>query len=162
MKNVEGSIVATIATITLLSGCSQTYAGKDGSSVTVSGDGTKIAVKSSDGSTVAGTMNQDYPATFPVPQYPGSKMSTNMAINTAASGSAGASGQTIIMLNTSDKPTQIMQFYKDKLSAGGWTIENAVDSPGSASFVGAVKDKSHLNVSIIAGPSDTAISLTLQ
>lgn len=67
MRNVEGSMVATIAAIALLSGCSQTYAVKDGSSVTVSSDGTKIAVKSSYGSTVAGEINQDYPATFPVP-----------------------------------------------------------------------------------------------
>lgn len=162
MRNVYASIVTTIATIALLCGCSQTYSNKDGGSVTVSGDGTKIAVKGSDGSTVAGTMNQDYPATFPVPQYPGSKISTNMAINSAASGSTGGAGQTIIMLNTTDKPSQIVRFYKDKLSAGGWTIENSVDNPGSASFVGAVKDKSHLNVSIIGGPSDTAISLTLQ
>jgi hypothetical protein len=130
--------------------------------VTVSGDGTKIAVKGSDGSTVAGSMNQDYPATFPVPQYPGSKISTNMAINSAASGSTGGAGQTIIMLNTTDKPSQIVQFYKDKLAAAGWTIENSVESAESASFVGAVKDKSHLNVSIIGGASDTAISLSLQ
>jgi hypothetical protein len=162
MKTVENSTIAFVATIFLVTGCSQTYAGKDGSSVTVSGDGTKIAVKGSDGSTVASTMNQDYPTTFPVPQYPGSKISTNMAINSAATGSTPAAGQTIIMLNTTDKPTQIVQFYKDKLSAAGWKIENAIDSPGSASFVGAVKDNSHLNVSIIGGPSDTAISLTLQ
>jgi hypothetical protein len=162
MKTVEHLTIAIVATIFLLCGCSQTYTGKDGSSVTVSGDGTKIALKGGDGSTVAGSMNQDYPATFPVPQYPGSKISTNMAINSAASGSTAGAGQTIIMLNTTDKPSQIVQFYKDKLAQAGWTIENSVESAESVSFVGAVKDKSHLNVSIIGGASDTAISLSLQ
>lgn len=162
MRNVEASIVATISTIALLCGCSQTYAGKDGSSVTVSGDGTKIAVKGSDGSTVTGNMNGGYPASFPVAQYPGSKISTNMALNTSASGSTPAAGQTIIMLNTTDKPVDVIKFYKENLTAAGWKIENSVESPESASFVGAVKDGSHLNVSIIGGGADTVISLNMQ
>lgn len=163
MKTAVYSFVASIATVSLLSACSRTVTGGDGSAVTVSGDGTKISLKSGDGkTTVNGSMNQDYPSSFPVPQYPGSKISTNMAVNTTAGGAATPGAQTIIMLNTKDQPSQIIQFYKDKLSSGGWKIDSSVDTPGAGSFVAASKDTSKLNVSVMASSTDTVISLTLQ
>ena len=163
MKMAENSIIAAIATICLVCGCSRTVTSSDGSAVTVSGDGTKISLKSADGATtVNGSSSQQYPADFPVAQYPGSKISTNMTINSTATNSQAATGQKMIMLTTPDKSTPIVQFYKDKLTAAGWTIENSMDTPGAASFVGATKDKAKLYVSIIAGTSDTVISISLQ
>ncbi len=85
-----------------------------------------------------------------------------MAVNTTAGGAATPGAQTIIMLNTKDQPSQIIQFYKDKLSSGGWKIDSSVDTPGAGSFVAASKDTSKLNVSVMASSTDTVISLTLQ
>ena len=159
MRLLNNSTVATGAVVILLSGCSQTYTGKDGSSVTVSGGGTNISIKSDDGQTTVGMMNSQYPSAFPVPQYPGSKISTNMAIT--AQGSGSNNGQTIVMLNSNDQPSQIVQFYKEKLGTAGWKIENTLEN-ASASYVGAVKDSAHMNVSIVPGTPDTLITLTMQ
>lgn len=156
-RNVYSSLLA-ITVICLLSGCSQTYKNPDGGSMTMSGDGKNISIKSGDGkTTVDGTMTDTYPQNLPVPQYPGSKITNNMTINTS-----GKSGQTLVQLSTKDKPTQILQFYKDKLAGSSWKIDTTVDSPGSASYMGASKGAVQLNVSVIAGDSDTCISISMQ
>ncbi len=159
MRILNNSLLAASAVVLVLSGCSQTYTGKDGSSVTVSGDGSKIAVKSGDGQTTVGTMNQQYPINMPVPQYPGSKISTNMAI--AAQSSGANNNQTIVMLTSTDQPSQVVGFYKEKLAATGWKIESSIDN-ASASFVGAVNGSAHMNISIVPGTPDTCITLSLQ
>ncbi|MCC6978966.1 MAG: hypothetical protein IT343_11640 [Candidatus Melainabacteria bacterium] len=156
-------LIGTLSVALTLSACSRSYTGADGSSVTVSGDGTKISVKSGDGSTtVNGSTAQDYPSDFPVPQYPGSKISTNMAVSSTADNAGGTSGQKIIMLNTTDGSAQVVQFYKEKLKADGWTIDTTVDQPGVSGYIGASKGSSKLNVAVIPGTPDTCISLTLQ
>jgi hypothetical protein len=163
MKTNVYAIIGGLSAVAILAGCSRSYTGADGSSVTVSGDGSKISVKSGDGSTtVNGSTAQEYPSDFPVPQYPGSKISTNMAVTSSAVNPGGASGQKIIMLNTKDGSSQVVQFYKEKLTAGGWTIDSTVDQAGVSGYIGASKGSSKLNVAVIPGTPDTCISLTMQ
>lgn len=163
MKTIARLLIGALSATLILSACSRSYTGGDGSSVTVSGDGTKISVKSGDGSTtVNGSSSQEYPSDFPVPQYPGSKISTNMAVTSTAASPGVGSGQKIIMMNTADGSSQVIQFYKEKLTAGGWTIDSAVDQAGVSGYLGASKGSSKLNVAVIPGTPDTCISLTMQ
>jgi len=163
MKTAANLLIGTFGVVCLLTGCSRSYTGGDGSSVSVSGDGTKISVKSGDGSTtVNGNSSQEYPSDFPLPQYPGSKISTNMALTSTAANPAGSSDQKILMLTTTDGSSQVIQFYKEKLTSSGWKIDTTVDQAGVSAYIGASKNSSKLNVAVIPGTPDTSISLTLQ
>lgn len=63
-----------------------------------------------------------------------------------------ASGMLMVMMQTSDSPDTILDFYKNQLQANGWTIINETQSQGHAGLIGE-KGSNNAVVNIGAGQS---------
>ncbi|MBX9568811.1 MAG: hypothetical protein K2X77_07940 [Candidatus Obscuribacterales bacterium] len=147
-SNLSLLIVVGVALIGL-SACSP-----PGTNVSYNGD--EIVVKDPNGTVTAKAGKTPYPSDLPVPMYPGSEM-----IVTASDTDAKSSAKSMAMLKSMDATDKIMTFYKDKLTAAGWTIDNSLS--GQMSFISAKSGSQSINISIIDGGKDgSTISVGLQ
>lgn len=146
-SNLSLLIVAGLSIIALAA-CSP-----PGTNVSYNGD--EIVVKDPTGSVTAKAGKTAYPSDLPVPQYPGSEM-----VVTAVDTDAKAASKSMAMLKSMDDQEKIISFYKEKLTAGGWTIDNSMT--GQMAFVSAKKGEQTINISIISGGNDgSTISISV-
>ena len=145
-----------------LSACSQTYtvAGKDGATATVSGDSNNgsVTVKSADGKSSANmTMGSSavYPADFPFPQYPSSKITMCLDQSAMTNGAKCTS----VTLESSDTLDKISSHYKSWFGSNGWTISAETNVSGVGTLI-AKKD--NLNASIMMMPGTSAGATNIQ
>lgn len=127
-----------------------------GSPGNVSYQGDEIVVKDPTGTVTAKAGKTAYPAELPVPQYPGSEM-----VVTATDTDPTNSSKSMAMLKSKDAAEKIIDFYKEKLTGSGWTIDSSMT--GQMSYVAAKKGAQAINVSVISGGDDgNTISVSLQ
>lgn len=155
----------------LLTGC--------GSTTVVSSDGKTTATVNSNGTVMKGTsgdasftMNSgasaSYPATFGLPQYPGSKVSLTVDSKLSQANSSGASGASdTVMLTSSDQPGRVMEHYKSWMESNGWKIEAQMNmGEGGTGMLTATKDTKTASVMTTSTPgaagAETSITLSLQ
>jgi hypothetical protein len=84
-----------------------------------------------------------YPFGFPIPQYPGSGLTTT---SSSALASGGKEARAIV-LASQDDIFQIAKFYQEKLIEGNWKITQMTTS-GSLLSIEAQREKSKVNISI--------------
>ncbi len=94
-----------------------------------------------------------YPLGFPIPQYPGSGLTTTSS-STLASGGKEARA---VVLASKDDIYQIAKFYQEKLLEGNWKITQMTTS-GSLLNIEAQREKSKVTVSITKVGSNYSIA----
>jgi hypothetical protein len=72
-----------------------------------------------------------------------------------------ASVQVLVMMESSDKPDSIFEFYKTGVAANGWTITNEMQAQGLSGLMG-VKGSNIVRVNIVTDQSGkSTISIML-
>lgn len=140
----------------VLSGCSQTTPVGNNALMTTNGQEVKITQQGPGGSTVT-IAGGKYPAEAPVAQYPGSTVTVAQVIQNPSAGMP----KTNIILSTKDAPDKVMAFYKNEISAKGWTADNQVDSPVMASMT-VKAGTGEMTISAMGGGEGTTISVVGQ
>ncbi len=100
-----------------------------------------------------------YPANYPMPQYPGSKvqMTIGSQMNSGMADNA--------MLTTSDSVDKVVTFYKNFFGSNGWKIDTEFKGEGTAMLSASNGEKT---AQVTASPtskdsgSETSISLAIQ
>jgi len=134
------TIVAAIAAAALVAGCDQhldktvKIKGKDGS-VTISGNGEHMTVKSDDGKTTVefnsnGLGNQKLPDFAPV--YPGAKVQGSVTAQTEGGGT--------FAFESSDAPEKVIAFYKSKAMSAGLAEKLAMTANGGITYMASAGD----------------------
>jgi hypothetical protein len=127
--------------------------------VDITKDGAKIQTKDGSASINTGELPADFPKDVPIPK--GAKV---------VAGSSGGKSDPVgasAALTTTEKPDDVAKFYKAKLPAEGWTVdENASAAAGGVSGAESVianKDGRTLSVVVATSPatSETSIILTV-
>ena len=147
------TIVAAIAAAALVAGCDQhpdktvKIKGKDGS-VTVSGNGEHMTVKSDDGKTTVefnsnGLGNQKLPDFAPV--YPGAKVQGSVTAQTEGGGT--------FAFESSDAPEKVIAFYKNKAMSAGLVEKLAMTANGGITYMASAGDDKK-TLQVIAVKSD--------
>ncbi len=152
----RAGILCAVAIACLLPGCrkSTTYTGRDGTKATVTktGEGTDVTIQGKDGTQVRISEggNLALPESFPkdVPTYPGAKVTANVTVNDGVQ----------VSFQTPDSATKVVDFYAEKLKAGGFTMETTMNTEAS-SMVTAKKDKR--TVMVMAGRESDGTRITL-
>lgn len=127
-----------------------------GESVDVENNGKKITVNGKQGQfsySAEGQLPNGFPSDFPI--YPGAKLSSSWT-------TGGEDGKGIsVVWETSDSADQVMNFYKNKLSAASWKIDNeftqeqmqtlSFEKDNVSGFVGLAKTDAKLTISVTLG-----------
>ena len=148
------TIAAVIAVVTLLAGCDQQpnktvkIKDKDGSSVTVTGNGGQMTMKSEDGKTTVeinanGLGSQKLPDFAPV--YPGAKVQGSVTAQTEGGGT--------FAVETSDAPDKVIAFYKGRAKSAGLAEKLSMTSNGSVTYM-ASADDGKKSLQVIASKTD--------
>jgi hypothetical protein len=124
----------------------------DAPDVKVDADGT-VEVKT-DEATVSN--KQELPSEWPsdVPAYPGAAVQFSGTATNPETGKEGSAA----MFTTTDTGTAVIDFYKAKIAAEGWTVSNTMQINGGTVLV-AAKDDRVLTVSIASAEGQTAITI---
>ena len=95
----------------------------------------------------------ELPDNFPtdVPVYPESSPTASLV-----------SGEQdfVVSFETADSPSDVLQYYKTGLGNNGWRIESEADL-GAQSALVTTKDQRTTTVLVMAGPSETHITITI-
>lgn len=154
--------------LTLISLCAcastQTFtvgAGKDGATATITGDGSngQVTVKGADGkNTATMTMGSQaaYPADFPFPQYPATKIVMVMD----QSGTTGAECKNV-SLESSDAIEKIVSHYKTWFSGNGWTV-NAESMVSGVGTISAQSGKRTASIMVMPNAGSSSGTNTIQ
>ncbi len=115
-----------------------------------------ISARTADGSRIEGQIGGDVqrPADFPddVPVYPEAWLT--------ASGSA--SGERVfLLLGSRDAPRSIYRFYRERLSAAGWSFDTELWL-GGVGILSASKGARVASISVTGGADETIITLTVK
>lgn len=158
------AIVIALGLCVALAGCGQksekektTTIDTNNGSVTVSGNGTHMVVKSDNGqSTVeynaGGNVHADMPDFAPL--YPGARVTASIA----GSGNTGGKGA-MVTISTPDAPDAVIAFYKKHAAAAGFTDKMTMNSGDSTMYV-ATKDKASLQVTASKTGDGTQVQVT--
>jgi len=127
-----------------------------GENVKVENDGKKISFDGKGGQfsySAEGKLPDGFPSDFPI--YPGAKLTSSWT--TTGEDSKGIS----VVWETTDSVTQVKLFYKDKLTAGGWKIDNELaqetmqtisfEKDKTSGFVGLAESNGKLTISVTLG-----------
>lgn len=127
-----------------------------GENVKVENDGKKISFDGKGGQftySAEGELPDGFPSDFPI--YPGAKLTSSWT--TASEDSKGVS----VVWETTDSVTQVKSFYKDKLTASGWKIDNELaqeamqtisfEKDKTSGFVGLAESSGKLTISVTLG-----------
>ncbi|MDO8886462.1 hypothetical protein [Candidatus Oleimmundimicrobium sp.] len=121
-------------------------------------DGEKTTIETEEGKVEIGTGSKipdDWPSDMPV--YPSAEIqgSWNMT------GEAGAENIAVVLI-TQDSIDQVKDYYKQKLPANGWTIEDSgTFSSAEGTFGGFTITKGSRNGNVTFGTSDEGITITI-
>lgn len=165
------------ATVCALSFCGIAFTACGNSTTFVSPDGKSSTTVDSNGAVMKGTSGDAaytmstgasavYPATFLIPQYPGSTV--NLTLDSKLSKTTNASGETndSVMLVTPDSATKVIEFYKSWMESNGWKVENRVDMGGGNGALTGSKDTKTVNAMVMSTPKgsgvETSITVTVQ
>lgn len=156
--------VALLGSAVVLTACggSTTVTSSDGQTVTKvdSNSGTVTSSNSSGNITMTTGDSAQYPATFPVSQYPGS--SCKLTIDSKLKNDASSSDS--VMLTTRDPLTKVVDHYKTWFEGNGWKVDSQVSSDQNAMLVAS---KGQQTASVMAMPNasgggvETSITLTV-
>lgn len=103
---------------------------------------------------VGGGLPDSWPSDIPV--YAGA----TVLFSGMSEGKDGAQG-TGLMYSTNASARVIVDFYKERLTAAGWTVQNVVVST-IASGLEAVKDGQHLGLGIATQNGETVVTLGIE
>lgn len=149
----------------LLTSCSNTkvITTPDGGKVTVqgNGDGSTFTATGDNGAKTTMTTGSAavFPANFPLPQYPQSKVQFAVGQEGAAAGGASAVQST--MLLTNDSVDKVAEYYVSWLNSNGWKIDTQFKADGQ-SMIAASKGDQTAQVSSASSNNETTITLGMQ
>ncbi|MBY0550519.1 MAG: hypothetical protein K2W95_24785 [Candidatus Obscuribacterales bacterium] len=144
-----------------------TVVSSDGkSSTTVDSNGAVIKGTSGDASYTMNTGSTAvYPATFQLPQYPGSTVNLTLDSKLSQSNNSGEVSDSV-MLITPDSSNKVMEFYKAWMESNGWKVVNQVDMGSGNGALTGTKDTKTANAMIMSTPKgsgvETSVTLTVQ
>lgn len=139
-KDVASHIVSKA--LTLASG-KETKVEVGGETITVRGPDGEVVMQGGKGATLPDNFPKD------VPIYKGASILHSVAKGTEAF--------SVSMATKDDVPT-VVRFYRDKLTADGWTVENAMDTP-ERSIQSYKKGERGVSLMVMKGDDQTVIAL---
>lgn len=124
------------------------------------GDGGSIKIKGEDGAEIeitsdgGGKLPKDWPSSVPLPgdakiEYGGTMADGSGAKNLSVS------------FTTGDSASEVAEYYADKLSSDGWTIEANLTT-GDGAMISATQGENAAVAYISAGENETSVSLNVQ
>jgi hypothetical protein len=124
---------------------------KNGGSIKIKGeDGAEIEITSDGG----GKLPKDWPSSVPLPN--------NAKIEYGGTMADGSGGKNLtVSFTTRDSASEVAEYYADKLSSSGWTIEANLTT-GDGAMISAKKGEDVAVAYISAGDDETSVSLNVQ
>jgi hypothetical protein len=123
----------------------------DGNQVSVSKDGTTVAI----GGSEAGTLPEGFPSDFP--------MFDPLTINTGLKASSNGATQYTVTAQTASSFDAVQSFYADKLTAAGWTVkkQGTVVNGAGAGTVNGTRDGGKVSVALVQTGPDSQVEIVI-
>ncbi len=127
---------------------------EDGKGVRISGDGGKIEVNGDDGDKAVVNLGGGAQQGGWVPAYPGAKV-----LNSVTSEKQGIQSG-VYTFQTSDSAQQVLDFYRDKLKAGGYTVSNENSVANQVDSLTLAKDERAVAIVVTHQGGQTTVVVT--